>query len=173
MSVDEELGLVYLPVETADRRLLRRPSARATNLFGESLVALDLKTGKRKWHYQLVHHGIWDNDIPCAPILVDITVDGQPRQGGRAADQAGAGSTCSIARPASRCGRSKSGPVEKGDVPGEWYSPTQPFSTKPPAFERQGVSIDDLIDFTPELRAEARQAGRRATRSVRSSRRRW
>ena len=88
ISVDEELGLAYLPVElpTGDYYGGHRPG---NGLFGESLVAVDLKTGKRKWHYQLVHHGIWDMDIPCAPILVDITVNGRDGEGRRAADQAG------------------------------------------------------------------------------------
>ena len=153
MTVDEELGLVYLPVElpTGDYYGGHRPG---NNLFAESLVALDLKTGQRKWHYQLVHHGIWDFDIPCAPILADIVVDGKPIK--------------AIAQPTKQgwvyvfdraTGQPvwpiEERPVEKGDVPGEWYSPTQPFVTKPPAFDRQGVSIDDLIDFTPALRAEA------------------
>ena len=141
------------------------------NLFGESLVALDLKTGKRKWHYQLVHHGLWDMDIPCAPILADITVNGrlikavaQPTKQGwvYVFDRVTGQPVWPI----------EERPVEKGDVPGEWYSPTQPFVTKPPPFERQGVSIDDLIDFTPELRAEALKLVSSTTRSVRSSRRR-
>jgi quinoprotein glucose dehydrogenase len=153
ISVDEDLGMAYLPVElpTHDYYGGERPG---NTLFGESLVAVDLQTGKRKWHYQLVHHGIWDMDIPCAPILADITVNGRAIK--------------AIAQP------SKQGflyvfdrvtgqpvwpieerPVPKGDVPGEWYSPTQPFPTKPPAYDRQGLSIDDLIDFTPALRAEA------------------
>jgi quinoprotein glucose dehydrogenase len=153
MTVDEELGMVYLPVElpTGDYYGGHRPG---NTLFSESLVALDLKTGVRKWHYQLVHHGIWDFDIPCAPILADITVDGKPIK--------------AIVQPTKQAwlyvfdrvtGQPvwpiEERPVEKGDVPGEWYSPTQPFVTKPPAFDRQGVSVDDLIDFTPELRAEA------------------
>jgi quinoprotein glucose dehydrogenase len=153
MSIDEELGMVYLPVElpTGDYYGGHRPG---NNLFAESLVALDLKTGQRKWHFQLVHHGIWDFDIPCAPILADITVDGkaikaiaQPTKQGwvYVFDRATGQPVWPI----------EERPVEKGDVPGEWYAPTQPFVTKPPAFERQGVSIDDLIDFTPELRAEA------------------
>jgi quinoprotein glucose dehydrogenase len=153
ISVDEELNTVYLPVElpTGDFYGGHRPG---NGLFGESLVAVDLHTGQRKWHYQLVHHGIWDFDIPCAPILIDITVNGRAIK--------------AVAQP------TKQGwvyvfdrvtgqpvwpiderPVAKGDVPGEWYAPTQPFPTKPPAFDRQGVSIDDLIDFTPQLRAEA------------------
>jgi quinoprotein glucose dehydrogenase len=153
ISVDEELGLAYLPVElpTHDYYGGERPG---NTLFSESLVAVDLQTGQRKWHYQLVHHGVWDMDIPCAPILADITVNGRAIK--------------AVAQP------SKQGflyvfdrvtgqpvwpieerPVPKGDVPGEWYSPTQPFPTKPPAYDRQGLSVDDLIDFTPALRAEA------------------
>jgi quinoprotein glucose dehydrogenase len=153
MTVDEELGLVYLPVElpTGDYYGGHHPG---NNLFAESLVAVDLKTGQRKWHYQMVHHGIWDFDVPCAPILADLVVDGKPIK--------------AIAQPTKQgwiyvfdraTGEPvwpiEERPVEKGDVPGEWYSPTQPFVTKPPAFDRQGVSIDDLIDFTPALRAEA------------------
>ncbi len=153
MTVDEELGMVYLPVElpTGDYYGGHRPG---NTLFSESLVALDLKTGVRKWHYQLVHHGIWDFDIPCAPILADITVNGK--------------SIKAIVQPTKQAwlyvfdrvtGQPvwpiEERPVEKGDVPGEWYATTQPFVTKPPAFDRQGVSTDDLIDFTPELRTEA------------------
>ena len=115
MSVDEELGLVYLPVElpTGDYYGGHRPGA---GLFGESIVAVDLKTGKRKWHYQLVHHGIWDMDIPCAPILVDINVDGRRSRRSRSR-RSRAGSTRSIARPASRSGRSKSGRSRKATCP--------------------------------------------------------
>ncbi len=155
ISVDEQLGLVYLPVElpTGDYYGGHRPGA---NLFSESLVAVDLLTGKRKWHYQFVHHGMWDMDIPCAPILADITVDGRPVK--------------AVAQPTKQASlyvfdRVTGKPVwpiierpaPQGDVPGEWYSPTQPYPTKPPAYDRQGVAIDDLIDFTPELRAEAEQ----------------
>jgi quinoprotein glucose dehydrogenase len=153
MTIDEELETVYLPVElpTGDYYGGHRPGA---GLFGESLVAVDLKTGKRKWHYQLVHHGIWDFDIPCAPILADITVDGKLIK--------------AIVQPTKQnwlyvfdrvTGQPvwpiEERPVPKGDVPGEWYSPTQPFVTKPPPIDLQGISVDDLIDFTPELRAEA------------------
>jgi len=153
MSVDEELGLAYLPVElpTGDYYGGHRPG---NGLFGESLVAVDLMTGKRKWHYQFVHHGIWDMDLPCAPILADITVNGRVVK--------------AVAQPTKQAwlyvfdrvtGQPvwpiEERPVPKGDVPGEWYSPTQPFVTRPPAYDRQGVSVDDLIDFTPELRAEA------------------
>jgi quinoprotein glucose dehydrogenase len=153
MSVDEELGLAYLPVElpTGDYYGGHRPGS---GLFGESLVAVDLKTGKRRWHYQLVHHGIWDMDIPCAPILADIVVNGRTIK--------------AVAQPTKQAFlyvfNRETGepiwpieerPVPRGDVPGEWYSPTQPVPLRPPAYDRQGVSIDDLIDFTPELRAEA------------------
>ena len=153
MSVDEELGMAYLPVElpTGDYYGGHRPG---NGLFGESLVAVDLQTGKRKWHYQLVHHGIWDMDIPCAPILTDITMNGRTIK--------------AVAQPTKQAflyvfnrvtGEPiwpiEERPVPKGDVPGEWYSPTQPFPTKPPAYDNQGVTIDSLINFTPELRAEA------------------
>jgi quinoprotein glucose dehydrogenase len=153
ISADEELGLVYLPVElpTGDYYGGHRPG---NGLFGESLVAIDLQTGKRRWHYQLVHHGIWDMDIPCAPILADIVINGRTVK--------------AVAQPTKQAWlyvfNRETGepiwpivetPVEKGTVPGEWYAPTQPFPSKPPAYDRQGVSKDDLIDFTPELRAEA------------------
>ncbi len=153
MTIDEELGILYVPVEmpTGDYYGGHRPGA---GLFGESLVALDLKTGQRNWHFQLVHHGLWDHDIPCAPILADLTVGGrlikavvQPTKQGwyYVFDRVTGKPVWPI----------EERPVPKGDVPGEWYSPTQPFVTKPPPFELQGVSIDDLIDFTQELRAEA------------------
>jgi glucose dehydrogenase len=153
MTVDEDLGLAYLPVEspTGDYYGGHRPGA---NLYGESLVCVDLKTGERKWHYQLVHHPLWDMDISSAPLLADITVNGKPVK--------------AVAQPTKQgflyvFDRVTGQPVwpmeeravEKGDVPGEWYSPTQPFPTKPPAYSRNGVTTDDLIDYTPELRAEA------------------
>ena len=154
ITVDEQLGLVYLPVEspTSDYYGGHRPG---NNLYGESLVCVDLKTGQRKWHFQLVHHPIWDMDISSAPILADINVNGRAVK--------------AVAQP------SKQGflyvldrvtgqpvwpinerPVEKGTVPGEWYSPTQPIPSKPPNYSRNGVFIEDLIDFTPTLRDEAR-----------------
>jgi quinoprotein glucose dehydrogenase len=153
MSVDEELGLAYLPIElpTGDAYGGHRPGA---GLFGESLVAVDLQTGQRRWHFQFVHHGMWDMDVPCAPILIDLNVGGraikavaQPTKQGfvYVFDRATGQPVWPI----------EERPVPKGDVPGEWYSQTQPFPTKPPAFDRQGTSLDDLIDFTPELKAEA------------------
>jgi quinoprotein glucose dehydrogenase len=155
ISVDEELGMAYLPVEspTQDSYGGDRPGSA---LFAESLVAVDLKTGQRKWHYQLVHHGVWDFDIPCAPVLVNITVDGKPV---KAVAQA---SKQSILYVLNRVTGEPvwpfvERPVPQGDVPGEWYSPTQPIPTKPPFYDRNGSTVDDLIDFTPELRAQAIQ----------------
>ena len=152
MTVDEETDTVFLPVElpTGDYYGGHRPG---NGLFGESLVALDLKTGKRKWHFQLVHHGIWDMDIPCAPILMDLVVDGRPIKAvGQPTKQ---GWIYTFDRHTGKpVWPIEERPVEKGTVAGEWYAPTQPFVTKPPAYDRQGVSLDDLIDFTPELKAE-------------------
>jgi quinoprotein glucose dehydrogenase len=153
ISVDEKLGLAYLPVEspTGDYYGGLRPGK---SLFAESIVAVDLKTGERKWHYQLVHHGIWDFDIPCAPVLVDITVDGKPV---RALAQATKQSILYVLNRATGepIWPIVERPVPQGDVPGEWYSPTQPVPTKPPPYDRNGSSIDELIDFTPELRSRA------------------
>ena len=153
ISVDEELGLVYLPVEmpTGDYYGGHRPG---NGLFGESIVAVDLKTGQRKWHYQLVHHGIWDWDIPCAPILVDFTLNG------RVVKALAQPTKQSVLYVFDRVTGQPIWPIEEkavpqGDVPGEKYSPTQPMPTKPPAYGRNGTSVDELIDFTPELRAEA------------------
>jgi len=157
MSGDEELGYVYLPETTPSNDWYggQRPGA---NLFAESIVALDARTGKRVWHFQGVHHGLWDYDFPCAPILADITVQGRKIK--------------AIAQPSKQAflyvldrtnGKPvwpiEERPVPKGDVPGEWYSPTQPVPLdshgKPFAYDIQGVNVDDLIDFTPELRKDA------------------
>ena len=153
ISVDEQLGMAFIPVElpTGDYYGGHRPG---NGLFGETVLAVDLKTGQRKWHYQLVHHGIWDMDIPCAPMLVDITVNGRTVK--------------AVAQPTKQAflyvfdrltGQPiwpmEERPVEQSTVPGEETSPTQPFPTKPPAYDLQGAAIDDLINFTPELRAEA------------------
>jgi quinoprotein glucose dehydrogenase len=155
ISVDEELGMAYLPVElpTGDYYGGHRPG---NGLFGESIVAVDLKTGQRKWHYQLVHHGLWDMDIPCAPMLVDITVNGRPV---KALAQP---TKQSILYVFNRVTGEPIWPIEEkpapqGDVPGEWYSPTQPIPAKPPAYGRSGMSANDVIDFTPELKQEALQ----------------
>ena len=153
MSADEELGHVYVPTESGTNDFYggHRPG---DNLFANSLVALDVETGTRDWHFQFTHHEIWDFDLPSAPILADITVDGRRIK--------------AIAQPTKQgwvyvfdrtTGQPvwpiEERPVPQGDVPGEWYAATQPFPTKPPPFDRQGVAHDDLIDFTPEMRAEA------------------
>ena len=155
ITVDEELGLVYLPVEspTGDFYGGHRPG---NNLFGESLVCVDLKTGERKWHFQLVHHPLWDMDIPAAPILADITVDGRTIKA--VAQPSKQGFLYVLDRVTGKpVWPIEEKPVEQGNVPGEWYSPTQPFPTKPPAYSRNGVSVDELIDFTPELRKKAEE----------------
>jgi quinoprotein glucose dehydrogenase len=155
MAVDEELGLAYLPVETPSSDFYggHRPG---NNLFADSLVCVDLKTGQRKWHFQLVHHSIWNMDIAAAPVLADITVNG------KAVKAVLESSKQAFLYAFDRVTGEpiwpiEERPVERGDVPGEWYSPTQPFPTKPPAFDYQGVTVDNLIDFTPELRAEAQR----------------
>ena len=153
MSADMELGLVYVPTELPgnDYYGVNRPG---NHLFAESLVALDLKTGKRKWHYQTVHHGLWDTDLPCAPILYDMVQNGR-----KIKVLAQPTKTAFLFVLNRETGEPvwpvEERPVPQSDVPGEKTSPTQPFPTKPPPFDLQGVSIDDLIDFTPQLRAEA------------------
>jgi quinoprotein glucose dehydrogenase len=154
ISVDPDLGMAFIPVElpTGDEYGGHRPG---NGLFGESVVAIDLKTGVRKWHYQLVHHGIWDFDIPCAPMLIDITINGRTVKA--VAQPTKQGILYTFDRVTGQpIWPFEERPVPKGDVPGEWYSPTQPMPTKPPAYGVAGIpSVDDLIDFTPELRAEA------------------
>lgn len=153
ISVDEELGLAYLPVETPSSDFYGglRPG---NNLFAESIVAIDYRTGVRKWHYQLVHHPIWNMDIAAAPMLVDITVGGRPTKAvavmGKQAmlylfDRVNGTPIFPI----------EERPVPQSDVPGEKTAPTQPFPTKPPAYDHQGVTLENVIDFTPELRAQA------------------
>ena len=147
MSGDEELGYVYIPVEmpTGDFYGGNRPG---DNLFSDSLVCLDARTGKRIWHYQLVHHDIWDWDIAAPPILVDITVDGKKIKA--VAQVTKQAFTYVFDRVTGEpVWPIVERPVPQSDVPGEKTSPTQPFPTKPAAFDRQGISIDDLIDFTP------------------------
>ena len=154
ITVDETLGLVYLPVESpsSDYYGGKRPG---NNLFGESLVCVDLQTGKRQWYFQFVHHAIWDHDLSSAPLIADVTVGGRPRK--------------VVAVPSKqawlyvfdRVTGEPIWPIEekavpKGDVPGEWYSPTQPHPPASLMYGHNSVHIpDDLIDFTPELRAQA------------------
>jgi glucose dehydrogenase len=154
ITVDEESGLVYLPVETPTSDLYggHRPG---NNLFAETLVCVDLRTGQRKWHYQVVHHPIWDHDLSSPAIVADINVNGAPVK--------------AVAMPSKQAflyvfdrvsGKPvwpiEEKPMPKGDVPGEWYPPTQPIPTKPKAYSRNYLTVpDDLVDFTPELRAKA------------------
>jgi quinoprotein glucose dehydrogenase len=155
MSADLDLGYVYLPIGTPTNDWYGGHRL-GDNLFAESLVAVDAATGERVWHYQLVHHGLWDYDIPAAPTLVDITVDGRPIKA--VAQVTKQGFVYVFDRVTGEpVWPIEERPVPQSTVPGERVSPTQPFPTKPPAFERQGVTIDDLIDFTPELRAEAEE----------------
>jgi quinoprotein glucose dehydrogenase len=152
-STDEELGYAYLNIEDATNDFYggHRPGA---NLFSNSLVCIDIKTGKRIWHQQLVHHDIWDYDMPPAPILIDINVDGRPIkavvQTGKQAfayvfDRTNGVPVWPIPET----------PVKQTDVPGEWTSPTQPIPSKPPAFGQQSLKESDLIDFTPALHQQA------------------
>ena len=151
LSADEELGYIYAPLSAAinDYYGGARPGS---NLFSDSLVCIDAKTGKRVWHYQLVHHDLWDYDLPTAPILADLTVNGKKIK-----------AVIQVTKMAwvfafDRVTGKPIWPIEERPVPpttvpGEWTSPTQPFPTKPAPFDRQGLSDGDLIDFTPELHA--------------------
>ncbi len=153
MAVDEELGLVYLPTGTPSNDWYggMRPG---DNLFAESIIAVDIETGQRVWHFQAIHHGLWDWDFPTGPNLLDIEVDGREMKAiAQVSKQA---FTYVLDRATGEpVWPIEERPVPQGNVPGEWYSPTQPFPTKPPPFDRQGMTIDDVIDFTPEIRAEA------------------
>ncbi len=153
VSADPKAGLVYLPVESPTSDFYGG-MRRGANLYSDSLVAVSLKTGKMKWYFQMVHHDIWDYDSSSQPLLMNIVVDGKPIK--------------AVAEP------SKTGmlyvfnritgkpvwpiverPVPQGNTPGEWYSPTQPFPTKPAPYARGSVSPNDLIDFTPALHEQA------------------
>ncbi len=154
ITVDEDLGLVYLPVETPTSDFYggHRPG---NNLFAESLVCVDLRTGQRKWHFQLVHHPLWNYDMSSAAILADITVNGRAIKAVAVPGKQGALYVFDrvTGQPVWPI---EERPVPQSDVPGEKTSPTQPFPTKPPAYARNFLKVpDDLIDFTPELRAQA------------------
>jgi quinoprotein glucose dehydrogenase len=153
ITIDEELNRVYLATEdgTGDYFGGHRPG---NNLFSASVVCLDLNTGKRLWYFQAIHHDIWDWDFPTAPILMDITVNGKPIK--------------AVAVPSKQAflytfdrvtGQPvwpiEERPVPRGKVPTEWYSPTQPYPTKPAAYDMQGIRESDVNDWTPEIKAEA------------------
>ncbi len=153
LSADLDLGYVYVPVETptGDYYGGHRPG---DGLFGNSLVCLDARTGKRIWHYQLIHHDIWDWDTASAPVLLDVRVDGRARK--IVAQVTKQGFIYVFDRVTGEpIWPIVERPVPQSDVPGEKTSPTQPFPTKPAPFDRQGVTEADLIDFTPALKAEA------------------
>ena len=153
MTGDPDLGYVYVPLDAPEYDWYggERPG---NNLFADALVCLDAKTGKRIWHHQLVHHNLWDYETPAAPILADLNVNGRPIKA--VAQITKMGLTFVFDRvTGTPVWPIEERPVPQGNVPGEWYSPTQPFPTKPPPFDRTGIGPDDLIDFTPELRANA------------------
>lgn len=153
LSGDEELGYVYIPVEapTGD---FYGGNRHGDNLFSDSLVCLDARTGRRVWHYQLVHHDVWDWDIGAPPILTDLTVAGRKIKA--VAQLTKQGFTFVFDRETGKpVWPIEERAVPQSTVPGEKTSPTQPFPTRPAPFDRQGTTLDDLIDFTPELKAEA------------------
>lgn len=154
-SVDEELGYVYLNIESATNDVYggARPG---NNLYSDCLVAVDIRNGKMIWYYQLVHHDIWDYDMPPHPILLDVTVDGRPVKAVvQLTKQAFAYAFDRVTgKPIWPI---EERPVPQTDVKGEWTAATQPFPAKPPAFDWQGVNLDNLIDFTPAIRQQALQ----------------
>ena len=155
MSCDDETGWVYFGTGTPTSDYYGG-HRHGDNLYAESLVAVDTATGEKKWHFQAVRHGLWDYDFPCAPILLDIEVDGKPIK-----------AVAQVSKQAfTYVFDRKTGepvwPIEERKVPeslvpGEWTASMQPFPTKPPPFDRQGVRESDLIDFTPELNAKAKE----------------
>ena len=153
ITVDPEAGLVYLPVETPtiDEYGGNRPG---DNLFAESLVAVDLKTGVRKWHFQLVHHPLWDHDISSAPLLIDAVIDGKPRK--LVSQPTKQGWLYTFDRITGQpIWPMPETPVPQSDMGGEKTAKTQPIPSKPPPYSRTFVSKNDLIDFTPALRTQA------------------
>lgn len=153
LSADDELGYVYLPLTSVsdDHYGVNRPG---DGLFGESLVCVEAKTGKRVWHFQMAHHGLWDYDLPAAPNLINVNVDGRPI---KAVAQTSKQAFLYVfdrvtGKPIWPI---EERPVPQSTIPNEQTSPTQPFPTKPAAFDRQGVTEADLIDFTPEMHAQA------------------
>ena len=155
MSADEELGYFYLPTGTPTNDWYGGHRL-GNNLFAESLLCLDAKTGKRIWHFQSVHHGVWDYDFPAAPILANITVGG--RRIRAVVQLTKTGFTWVFDRVTGKpVWPIEERPVPASKVPGERLSPTQPFPTKPAPFELQGSTEDNLINFTPELREEAKK----------------
>ena len=156
LSADQDLNLVYIPTNSATIDFYGgfRPG---DNLFSASLIALDANTGERAWHFQMVHHDIWNYDTPTAPILLDVNIEG--REVPAIAQATKQGFVYAFNRETGEpLWPMLERPVPRSQVPGEKLSPTQPFPTKPEPFELQGISLDDLVDFTPELRQLAIEA---------------
>ena len=159
LSADDELGYVYLPTGTPTSDYYGGHRL-GDNLFAESIVAVDAESGQRVWHFQAVHHGVWDYDFPAAPTLIDINVDGRPVKALAQVSKQG------FTYVFDRATGEPVWPIEERqvetdtDLEGEVLSPTQPFPTKPPPFEYQGIGIEDLVDFTPEIRTMAVEAVR-------------
>jgi quinoprotein glucose dehydrogenase len=158
MSVDEARGLVFLPVSTPSNDFYGG-ARKGDNLFAESVVCLDARTGERRWHFQIAHHGVWDYDLPTAPVLATVRTDAGARDVVVQLTKQG------FAFVFDRVTGEPIWPIEErpvpqSDVPGERLAPTQPFPTKPAPFARQGFSEDDVVDFTPALRALALRAVR-------------
>jgi quinoprotein glucose dehydrogenase len=152
-SVDEALGLVYVPTSGVTNDMYGGHRL-GQNLYGSSIVALDAKTGRRVWHFQTVHHDLFDYDLPAAPVLIDITVAG--RRIAALAQVTKHGFLFVLDRATGEpVWPIEERAVPKSTVPGEMASPTQPHPTKPPPYDQQGLTESDLIDFTSELRAEA------------------
>ena len=155
MSADPDLGYVYLPV-TSPTSDMYGGHRGGDNLYGQSLVCVDAATGERVWHYQLVHHGLWDYDLPTAPILMDLEVEGRPGITKMVVQLTKQAFAFAFDRATGEpIWPIEERPVPQSTTPGEKTSPTQPFPTKPPAFDRQGATVENLIDFTPELHKEA------------------
>ena len=156
LAADEELGLVYVPL-SAPTGMVYGGHRPGDNLFSDTLVAIDAATGERVWHFQMVHHDVWEYDTVGPPTLGEITVDGR-----RIKAVMQPSKTAFLYVFDRETGEPvwpiEERPVPQSVVPGERTSPTQPFPTKPPPFDRQGVTVDDLIDFTPQLRAAALEA---------------
>jgi quinoprotein glucose dehydrogenase len=153
MSADDDLGHVYLPLKTTTNDWYGGHRL-GDNLYGESVVAVDVETGERVWHYQMVRHGLWDYDPPAAPNVIDVVVDGRPIKAlAQVTKQA---FVFAFDRETGEpIWPIEDRPVPPSKVPGEVAAETQPFPTRPAPFDHQGITVDDLIDFTPELRAEA------------------
>ena len=157
LSGDDELGYVYMPTGTTTNDYYGGQRL-GDNLFAETLICVDVETGERVWHFQAVHHGLWDYDFPAAPNLLDITVEGRPI---KAVAQV---SKQAFVYTFDRVTGEPVWPIEERpvptetNIPGEVVSPTQPFPTRPAPFDYQGIAIDDLVDFTPEIRDMAIQA---------------